>query len=114
MHISNIILYLFYVFPFSEMRNVRGDDRLYVGIENSGYNFVKGLYKNRIGFDKEVEISIDGMRGTVFLSEDCVSDGGTLPSPVRGLPVRNNKVYWFVYIRYAISLKQTIICTEIL
>ena len=96
------------------MRNVRGDDRLYVGIENSGYNFVKGLYKNRIGFDKEVEISIDGMRGTVFLSEDCVSDGGTLPSPVRGLPVRNNKVYWFVYIRYAISLKQTIICTEIL
>lgn len=53
---------------------------------------------NRIGFDKEIEISIDGMRGTVLLSEDCVSDGGTLSSPVRGLPVRNNKVYWFVYI----------------
>ncbi|XP_011881333.1 PREDICTED: 5'-3' exoribonuclease 2 homolog [Vollenhovia emeryi] len=74
-------------------RNVRGDDRLYVGMENKGYDFVKGLYANRIGFDKEVEISVDGMRGTVCLSEDCVSDGGTLPSPVRGLPVRNNKVY---------------------
>lgn len=78
-------------------RNVRGDDRLYVGIENKGYDFVKGLYTNRIGFDKEVEISVDGMRGTVCLSEDCVSDGGTLPSPVRGLPVRNNKVYCIKY-----------------
>ncbi|KAL6261185.1 hypothetical protein P5V15_008709 [Pogonomyrmex californicus] len=78
-------------------RNVRGDDRLYVGIGNNGYNFIKGLYTNRVGFDKEVEISIDGMRGTGFLSEDCVSDGGTLPSPVRGLPVRNNKIYCIKY-----------------
>jgi len=90
-------------FSFLEKRNVRGDDRLYVGIENKGYDFIKGLYMNRVGFDKEIEISIDGMRGTVFLSEDCVSDGGTLPSPVRGLPVRNNKVYWFVYICTQIS-----------
>lgn len=75
-------------------------------MENKGYDFIKGLYMNRIGFDKEVEISVDGMRGTVFLSEDCVSDGGTLPSPVRGLPVRNNKVYWFVYIRTQTSLKR--------
>lgn len=74
-------------------RNVRGDDRLYVGIGNKGYDFIKGLYTNCIGFDKEVEISVNGMRGTVLLSDDNVSDGGTLPSPVRGLPVRNNKVY---------------------
>lgn len=52
------------------------------------------MYTKRTSFDKEIEISMDGMRGTVLLSEDCVSDGGTLPSPVRGLPVRNNKVYW--------------------
>jgi len=64
---------------------------------------------NRIGFDKEIEISIDGMRGTVLLSEDCVSDGGTLPSPVRGLPVRNNKVYWFVYITQAFQIKLIVI-----
>ncbi|XP_012232131.1 5'-3' exoribonuclease 2 homolog isoform X1 [Linepithema humile] len=78
-------------------RNIRGDDRLYVGTENSGYSFVKGLYTNRLGYNKEIEISVDGMRGTVLLSEDCVSDGGTLPSPVRGLPVRNNKVYCVSY-----------------
>ncbi|XP_072744111.1 5'-3' exoribonuclease 2 homolog isoform X1 [Anoplolepis gracilipes] len=74
-------------------RNIRGNDRLYIGMENSNYNFIKGLYTNHVGFDKEIEISINGMRGTVLLSEDCVTDGGTLPSPVRGLPVRNNKVY---------------------
>ncbi|XP_026830546.1 5'-3' exoribonuclease 2 homolog isoform X2 [Ooceraea biroi] len=73
-------------------RNVRGDDRLYVGTGNSGYNFIKGLYTNQIGFNEEVEISIDGMRGTVVLSEDCVTEGGTLPSPVRSLPVRNNQI----------------------
>lgn len=74
-------------------RNICGNDRLYIGIGNSNYNFIKGLYTNHMGFDKEIEISINGMRGTVLLSEDCVIDGGTLPSPVRGLPVRNNKVY---------------------
>lgn len=79
---------------FSEKRNVRGDDRLYVGMGNDGYNYVKGIYKNRCGFDKEFEISMEGMRGTVLLSEDCVIEGGMVPSPVRGLPVRNNQVYW--------------------
>lgn len=92
--VSNINI----IFLFLEKRNIRGNDRLYIGIGNSNYNFIKGLYTNHVEFDKEIEISIDGMRGTVLLSEDCVSDGGTLPSPVRGLPVRNNKVYWFVYI----------------
>lgn len=85
---------------FLDKRNIRGDDRLYIAIGNSNYNFIKGLYTNHIGFNKEIEISIDGMRGTVLLSEDCVSDGGTLPSPVRGLPVRNNTVYWYVHIFY--------------
>ncbi|XP_017883576.1 5'-3' exoribonuclease 2 homolog [Ceratina calcarata] len=74
-------------------RNVRGDDRLYVGLGNSGYNFVKGLYTNRMEFDVETPISIEGMRGTVLLAEDCVEEGATLPSPINGLPVRNNKVY---------------------
>jgi 5'-3' exoribonuclease 2 len=68
---------------------------------NNNYKFIKNLYINHI--DKEVEISMDGMRGTVLLSEDCVIEGGTLRSPVRGLPVRNNEVYWFV-LRYNFNI----------
>ncbi|XP_017757623.1 PREDICTED: 5'-3' exoribonuclease 2 homolog [Eufriesea mexicana] len=74
-------------------RNIRGDDRLYVGFNNSGYNFIKGLYTNYVGFDIETSIRIEGIRGTVLLAEDCVGDGATLNSPVNGRPVRNNKVY---------------------
>ncbi|XP_031786380.1 5'-3' exoribonuclease 2 homolog [Nasonia vitripennis] len=73
-------------------RNVRGDDRLYVGPDNSGFTFLKGLYENKIGYDQEVEICIDGMRGTVLLAEDCVGEGATLPSPINTLPVRNNRI----------------------
>ncbi|XP_031774377.1 5'-3' exoribonuclease 2 homolog [Apis florea] len=77
-----------------KIRNVRGDDRLYVGLGNSGYNFMKGLYTNHVRSDAETSICIDGMRGTVLLTEDCVGDGATLPSPINGLlPIRNNKVY---------------------
>lgn len=81
---------------FLEKRNVQGDNRLYVGLGNSGYNFIKGLYTNHVLFDAETQISIDNMRGTVLLADDCVGDGATLPSPINGLPVRNNKVYWYV------------------
>ncbi|XP_033216725.1 5'-3' exoribonuclease 2 homolog [Belonocnema kinseyi] len=75
-------------------RNVKGDDRLYVGPGNSNYDFIKGLYTNNIKSDEEVEISIDGMRGTILLAEDCISQGGTLPSPTNlGAPVRCNQVF---------------------
>lgn len=53
---------------------------------------------NKVDFDSETEISIDGMRGQVLLAEDCVGDGATLPSPINGLPVRNNKVYWYAIV----------------
>lgn len=86
----------FFFFFFLEKRNVRGDDRLYVGLGNSNYNFIKELYTNHVRFDVETSISIDSMRGTVLLAEDCVGDGATLPSPINSLPVRNNKVYWYV------------------
>ncbi|KAG7200142.1 hypothetical protein KM043_000580 [Ampulex compressa] len=49
--------------------------------------------RNIRGFDATTEININGIRGTVLLAEDCVGDGATLPSPINGLPVRNNKVY---------------------
>lgn len=73
-------------------RNVRGDDRLYIGPGNSGYELLKGLYENKIGYDAEVEICIDGMRGKVLLAHDCVGIGATLVSPINTLPVRNNEV----------------------
>ncbi|GLH01529.1 5'-3' exoribonuclease, partial [Gryllus bimaculatus] len=64
-------------------RNVRGDDRLYMAPKNTGYKFVSGLYENRV--DGEVDISVDGIFGQVLLAKDCVSMGGNLNSPVRGL-----------------------------
>lgn len=80
--------------PAEKKRNVRGDDRLYVTLKNSGYDFIKGLYENEIGFIDEVSVSIDGMQGTVLLAEDCVVPGGSLHSPVLGLSLlTKNKVY---------------------
>ena len=55
---------------------MRGDDRLYVTIKNSGFDFVKGLYENKVVPTEEVDIVIDGMRGTVLLSDDCIIEGG--------------------------------------
>nr|CAD7453465.1 unnamed protein product [Timema tahoe] len=87
-------LYVFCCVVFPERRNVRGDDRLYVCLENSGYSFVKGLYENNLELHCETEICIDGMRGTVLIAEDCVRQGGSLNSPVMGLPVTyDNHVY---------------------
>ncbi|XP_046426215.1 5'-3' exoribonuclease 2 homolog isoform X1 [Neodiprion fabricii] len=74
-------------------RNVRGDDRLYVSLDNKSYDFITGLYKNKVDSDVETNICVDGMRGTVLLAEDCIGDGATLNSPIGGLPVRDNRVY---------------------
>jgi len=47
-----------------------------VTVNNSGFGFIKGLYENKIGATVEVDVSIDGMQGTVLLAEDCVTPGG--------------------------------------
>lgn len=47
-------------------------------------------------YETQTETCIEGMRGTVILAHDCVGQGATLVSPVKTLPVRNNKVYWLV------------------
>ena len=44
--------------------------------KNSGFNFVKGLYENKVDRNEEVDVMIDGMRGTVLLADDCVIEGG--------------------------------------
>lgn len=57
-------------------RNLRGEDRLYVSNKNQGYGVIRGLYTNRVQADFETAISIDGMRGTVTISNQCVKTGG--------------------------------------
>lgn len=57
-------------------RNIRGDDRLYVGAKNTGYNEIRQLYVQKISVKMEVHVSIQGMQGTVLLSDECVDYGG--------------------------------------
>lgn len=54
-------------------RNIRGDDRLYVSSKNEGYDLLSGLYTQDVDSEAECAISIQGMRGTVLLSDNCVS-----------------------------------------
>uniref|UniRef100_A0A8D8TWE9 5'-3' exoribonuclease n=1 Tax=Cacopsylla melanoneura TaxID=428564 RepID=A0A8D8TWE9_9HEMI len=75
------------------LRNVRGDDRIYIGSDNEMYSLLKGLYTGKKK-DVETEVMNQGMRGRVLLSQDNVNQGGSLVSPVRGLEVvRSNTVY---------------------
>lgn len=97
--LNNLDLDQFFVIIFpsffvTEKRNVRGDDRLYIGLENKCYDFITGLYKNKVDPNAETDISADGMRGTVLLAEDCIGEGATLNSPIGGMPIRDNQVYW--------------------
>lgn len=58
--------------PAEIKRNIRGDDKLYVSTGNSGYEYVKELYNKNIDKEAEAAILIDGMKGTVLLSDDCI------------------------------------------
>lgn len=62
--------------PEEIKRNCRGEDRLYVSSKNHGYGTIKGLYTNQVQMNVESAINIDGMTGTVMISEECVTDGG--------------------------------------
>lgn len=74
-------------------RNIRGDDRLYVSMNNSGYGKVTSLYKQKISMQMECSITIDGMRGLVLLSDNCVEVGGVVQSPISELtPIDDNQV----------------------
>ena len=78
--------------PAELKRNVRGDDRLYVSVENSAYKFLLGLYNNDLDPEVETDVNVDGMHGQVLLSDDTVRQNGSLESPVMGLPViRENR-----------------------
>lgn len=57
-------------------RNCRGEDRLYVSSRNKGYGFLKGLYANKVQVNVESAVSMDGMQGTVMVTDECVRVGG--------------------------------------
>lgn len=62
--------------PAELKRNERGDDRLYVSSRHSGYDTMTNLYKKDISMEAECAISFEGMRGTVLVSDICVTIGG--------------------------------------
>lgn len=68
------ILNLFF-FLIPVKRNVRGEDKLYVGPENKGYTQLNGLYKKKTDPKKETSITIDGVQGMVLVSEENVPAG---------------------------------------
>lgn len=67
--------YLWYIFSLSVLRNVRGDDRIYIGSANEMYPLLKALYSDKKK-DVETEVMNEGMRGRVLLSADNVTQGG--------------------------------------
>lgn len=84
--------------PAELKRNVRGDDRLYLPKGNSSFKHLTGLYSNSIDPEVETDVEIEGMQGRVLLAEENVRQGGSLESPVMGLPVlRDNSV---VHVRF--------------
>ncbi|XP_072929640.1 5'-3' exoribonuclease 2 homolog [Epargyreus clarus] len=71
-------------------RNVRGNDRLYVGTGNASYETLRSLARSPA--DARHPFRAEGVRGDVMLSADCVCYGGQLASPVIGLqPVLDNR-----------------------
>lgn len=56
-------------------RNQRGEDKLYVGPENKGYSTLSALYKNKSKSDTETSICIDGVQGTVLISDENIPTG---------------------------------------
>lgn len=84
--------------PAERKRNVRGDNRLYISAKHSSVKLLSGLYENAVDPDVETDIEMEGMRGLVLLAEENVRQGGSLDSPVMGLPMlRDNQV---VAVRY--------------
>lgn len=44
--------------------------------------------------DEEIDFCVDGMRGKILITNDCVGQAGTLLSPVRNLPrIEENVVF---------------------
>ncbi|XP_059616160.1 5'-3' exoribonuclease 2 homolog [Phlebotomus argentipes] len=77
-------------------RNSLGCDRLYVGPANEGFKLLKGIYSNNI--KEGAPVLIEGMQGMAYMSDDTVTIGGSLHSPVLGLEsIQDNSVVTVKY-----------------
>lgn len=73
-HLLKYRVYMFFL-RLVVRRNQRGDDKLYVGPANQGYAQMTALYKKAIDAKTETPISIDGVQGTVLISDENVQIG---------------------------------------
>lgn len=91
--------YLWYIFSLSVLRNVRGDDRIYIGSANEMYPLLKALYNDKKK-DVETEVMNEGMRGRVLLSADNVTQGGWVnwwifANPLNRKNCAENGTFWY-------------------
>ncbi|XP_041353500.1 5'-3' exoribonuclease 2-like isoform X2 [Gigantopelta aegis] len=73
--------------PAERKRNIRGNDRLFVGCKHPAYDFLEALYEGN-GTHEPVDIDASltqGVRGTVWCDEYAVLHGGTVRSPLTAL-----------------------------
>lgn len=67
-------------------RNKRGDCKLYISRGNEFYKaFTQYYTRNSFATTPEIEVIMDGMRGTILEAEENVPVNGTLTSPIMGL-----------------------------
>lgn len=63
------------------MRNSHGYDRIYVGIRNPSYLFIKNIYleasnDTNTPAESDIPYECQGLRGFVTVASDCVVEGG--------------------------------------
>ena len=60
-------------------RNIRGDDKLYVRDGHQGFEDLKTMYTDDMGWDTEKLLEaerFEGMAGRVLRAKECVDMGG--------------------------------------
>ncbi|XP_065556350.1 5'-3' exoribonuclease 2 homolog [Artemia franciscana] len=68
-------------------RNTRGEAILYTGNRHKSYRFMRAFYSEGLTEVTVIESAeFEGMGGRITTSEICVEAGGTLDTPVDGLP----------------------------
>uniref|UniRef100_A0A0B7BM97 Xrn1 helical domain-containing protein n=1 Tax=Arion vulgaris TaxID=1028688 RepID=A0A0B7BM97_9EUPU len=81
-------------------RNIRGEDRLFIGIHHPAYAFLEGLYEGQTTTEP---VPIDtkltqGMAGNVWCDDYNIEKDGVVPTPLPGVPdIYNNKCMTVCY-----------------
>lgn len=66
---------------FLGMRNSHAYDRVYVGIKNPSYLFIKNVYleasdDTKTTTEPDIPYACQGVRGFISVASDCVVEGG--------------------------------------